>query len=314
MTMSPTPQSPLSRFNLPEAALKELQDYGEWIQKYRIREIGEIKMQKIRLQLGTYAQRQDGVQMQRIKFPGGTITSDQLVKLADVADKYASGFIHFTTREDAQLYYIKLEECPEMMAELASAGITTREACGNTIRNITACYRSGVSATEVFNVTPYAHALFRFLLRNKFNQVMGRKFKIAFEGCEEDHAGMRFHDFGFKAVTKKENGRIRRGFRTYIGGGLGGTPMLTLGNPRFFNRQRDSIISSQRVGGGIDMRQGQKILLQPFKLGSSLGTRNHFDPNQRGGANSSFPQQKINRLSPRGVRVSKKFNPSRRID
>ncbi len=224
--MTTPSQHPLSRFQLSDTVRKELEEYGEWVQKYRMREIGEIKMQKIRLQLGTYAQRQEGVQMQRIKFPGGVMTSDQLVKLADVADKYASGFIHFTTREDAQLYYIKLEECPEMMAELASAGITTREACGNTIRNITACYRSGVSATEVFNVVPYAEALFRFLVRNKFNQVMGRKFKIAFEGCAEDHAGMRFHDFGFKAVVKKDGGKIRRGFRTYIGGGLGGTPML----------------------------------------------------------------------------------------
>ncbi len=224
--MSNLSQHPLSRFNLPDETRKELVDYGEWIQKYRLREIGEIKMQKIRLQLGTYAQRQEGVQMQRIKFPGGVMSSDQLIKLADVADRFASGFIHFTTREDAQLYYIKLEECPEMMAELASAGITTREACGNTVRNITACYRSGVAATEVFNVVPYAEALFRFLVRNKFNQVMGRKFKIAFEGCEEDHAGMRFHDFGFKAAVKKEGGRVRRGFRTYVGGGLGGTPML----------------------------------------------------------------------------------------
>lgn len=214
------------RFDLPEAIQKELDEYQEWIKKYRAREIGEVKMQKIRLQLGTYAQRQDGVQMQRIKFPGGTISSDQLVKLADVADRYASGFIHFTTREDAQLYYIKLEECPDMMRELASAGITTREACGNTVRNITACYRSGISATEIFDVTPYAHAFFRFLMRNKFNQVMGRKYKIAFEGCVEDHAGMRFHDMGFQAVIRKVGSKESRGFRTYLGGGLGGTPML----------------------------------------------------------------------------------------
>ena len=205
---------------------KELDEYQEWIKKYRAREIGEVKMQKIRLQLGTYAQRQEGVQMQRIKFPGGTISSDQLLKLADVADRYASGFIHFTTREDAQLYYIKLEECPDMMRDLASAGITTREACGNTVRNITACHRSGVSATEIFDVVPYAEALFRFFVRNKFNQVMGRKYKIAFEGCREDHAGMRFHDMGFQAVIRKEGSKEIRGFRTYLGGGLGGTPML----------------------------------------------------------------------------------------
>ena len=216
----------MSPAELPASVQKELAEYEEWIKKYRANQIGEIKMQKIRLQLGTYAQRQEGVQMQRIKFPGGKMSADQLLALADVADRYASGFIHFTTREDAQLYYLKLEDCPDMMRRLASAGITTREACGNTVRNITACYRSGVSATEVFDVVPYAQGLFRFLVRNKFNQVMGRKFKIAFEGCAEDHSGMRFHDFGFQAAVKKEGGKEARGFRTYIGGGLGGTPML----------------------------------------------------------------------------------------
>ncbi len=212
--------------DLPVQVISELEDYQDWIKKYRAREIGEVKMQKIRLQLGTYAQRQEGVQMQRIKFPGGTMTSDQLINLADVSVKYASGFIHFSTREDAQLYYIQLEQCPDMMRDLASAGITTREACGNTVRNITACYRSGISTTESFDCEPYARGLFSFLVRNKFNQVMGRKFKIAFESCSVDHSGMRFHDLGFQAVVKKEDGRERRGFRTYIGGGLGGVPML----------------------------------------------------------------------------------------
>ncbi len=211
---------------LPKAAKEELADYEEWVARFRAGEIGDIKMQKIRLQLGTYAQRQEGVQMQRIKFPGGAISSEQLTRLADVADRYASGFIHFTTREDAQLYYIKLEQCGQMMRELAAAGITTREACGNTVRNITACYRSGISASEPFDVTPYYQALFEFLMRNKFNQVMGRKFKIAFESCAEDHAGMRYHDMGFKAVVRREGGREQRGFRAYIGGGLGGIPIL----------------------------------------------------------------------------------------
>lgn len=221
-------QSPSAKDStfVTEAVRRELEDYRAWIQKYQLREIGEVKMQKIRLQLGTYAQRQEGVQMQRIKFPGGVISADQLAKLADVADKYASGFIHFTTREDAQLYYVNLSRCPDLMLELASVGITTREACGNTVRNITSCYRAGIAKDEVFDVTPYAQALFRFLVRNKFNQVLGRKFKVAFEGCADDHAGMRFHDMGFKAVIRSEAGRERRGFRTYLGGGLGATPAL----------------------------------------------------------------------------------------
>src|SRR6058998_996871 len=211
---------------VPEFIVDELAHYEEQIKKYRAGELGEVKMQKLRLHFGTYAQRQEGVQMQRIKFPGGILSSDQLIRLADVADRYGSGFIHFTTREDAQLYYLKLEEAPEMMRYLAEAGITSREACGNTVRNITACYRAGTSSTEVFDVTPYAEALFRYLVRNKYNQNLGRKFKITFEGCAEDHCGLRIHDIGLWAVTHIRNGKLRRGFRVYLGGGLGSTPHL----------------------------------------------------------------------------------------
>lgn len=211
---------------VPASIIEELEDYRAWIEKFQAGKVGEIKMQKIRLQLGTYAQRQEGVQMNRIKFPGGTLSSRQMRGLADAADKYGSGFIHFTTREDAQIYYLKLNECPDMMIDLAKAGITTREACGNTVRNITACYRSGVSATQVFDVIPYAQALFEFLVRNKYNQVMGRKFKIAFESCHDDHSGLLYHDFGFQSVIREENGKQQRGFRTYMAGGLGAVPIL----------------------------------------------------------------------------------------
>ncbi len=209
---------------IPEFIEDELAYYDQQIKKYRAGELGETKMQKFRLQFGTYAQRQEGVQMQRIKIPGGYLTADQLTRLADAADRYASGFIHFTTREDAQLYYLRLEEAPALLRDLAEVGITTREACGNTVRNITACYRAGVSHTEVFNVYPYAQALFSYFVRNKFNQNMGRKFKIAFEGCADDHSALAFHDLGFHAVNREENGETRRGFRVHVGGGMGSGP------------------------------------------------------------------------------------------
>ncbi len=212
--------------SIPPAIEAEIAEYAEQIGQYRRGELGEVKMQKLRLQLGTYAQRQDGVQMVRIKLPGGVLAADQMLALADAADRFGSGFVHFTTREDAQLYYVKLDEVPALLRHLASHGITTREACGNTVRNITACYRAGVSATEPFDVTPYAEALARYLLRNKYNQVMGRKFKIAFEGCHEDHSAIRIHDLGFVAQVREENGRVRRGFRVYVGGGLGAAPAL----------------------------------------------------------------------------------------
>src|SRR6266496_4194675 len=198
---------------LPAHVRDELDNYQEQIRKYRAGEVDETKMQKLRLHFGTYAQRQEGVQMQRIKIPGGVLTSDQLIRLADAADRFGSGFLHFTTREDAQIYYVKLEETPDLLRFLAEAGITS-------------CYRAGTSATEAFNVLPYAEALFRYLVRNKYNQNLGRKFKIAFEGCADDHSGLRIHDIGLWAVTKTRNGKMRRGFRVYLGGGLGAAPHL----------------------------------------------------------------------------------------
>src|SRR4029450_9549263 len=167
--------------HVPAYVLEELANYEQQIRKYRAGEVDETKMQKLRLHFGTYAQRQEGVQMQRIKIPGGFLTADQLVRLADAADRFGSGFMHFTNREDVQIYDVKLEESPPLLRFLAEAGITSREACGNTVRNITACYRAGTSSTEAFDVSPYAEALFRYLVRNKYNQNLGRKFKITFE-------------------------------------------------------------------------------------------------------------------------------------
>ncbi|MBI3650397.1 MAG: nitrite/sulfite reductase [Acidobacteria bacterium] len=211
---------------LPDDVENELANYEAQIRKYLAGEIGETKMQKLRLHFGTYAQRQEGVQMQRIKIPGGFLSAEQLTRLADAADRFGSNFIHFTTREDAQLYYVRLEEAPALLRFLAAVGITTREACGNTVRNITACYRAGVSHNEAFNVLPYAEALFRFLVRHKQHQNLGRKFKITFEGCAEDHSALRIHDLGFWAVNRIVDGQLKRGFKVYMGGGLGGAPHL----------------------------------------------------------------------------------------
>src|SRR6266498_3913022 len=198
---------------LPKYVQDELANYEQQIRKYRAGEVDETKMQKLRLHFGTYAQRQEGVQMQRIKIPGGVLSADKLKRLADAADRFGSGFLHFTTREDAQIYYVKLEETPDLLRFLAAGGITSREACGNTVRNITACYRAGTSATEAFNVLPYSEALFRYLVRNKYNQNLGRKFKITFEGCAEDHSALRIHDIGFHAQTRRVHGAEQRGFQ-----------------------------------------------------------------------------------------------------
>src|ERR1044072_114294 len=207
---------------IPSYVQDELTWYEEQIAKYRTGELDETKMQKVRLQFGTYAQRQEGVQMQRIKIPAAYLTADQLERLADASDRFGSAFIHFTTREDAQIYYVSLDETPTLLRSPAGGGITTREACGNTVRNITACYRAGTSATEAFDVRPYAESMFQYLVRNKLNQNLGRKFKIAFEGCAEDHSGLRIHDIGLWARVKDG----QRGFKVFLGGGLGADPHL----------------------------------------------------------------------------------------
>ncbi|MCH6574743.1 MAG: nitrite/sulfite reductase, partial [Bacteroidetes bacterium] len=213
--------------DLPSDVRSELDEFDKKVRDYEMGLIGEIKFQKIRLQLGNYAQRQQGYQMQRIKIPYGGLNSNQLRRLADVGDKYANNFLHLTTRQDIQIYYLNIKQVPNMMRELADVDITTREACGNTVRNVTACHISGVSPTESFDVTPYAEAFKNFLLRNPICQNMGRKFKVCFEGCPDvDHAGIRIHDIGFRARVKEIDGQLKRGFEIWIGGGLGASPSL----------------------------------------------------------------------------------------
>ncbi len=164
----------------------------------------------------------DAPGMLRIKIPFGGITPEQMEVLADVADEYSHGVLHVTTRQDFQLHYIHIDDTPELMRRLASVGITTREACGNSVRNVTACPLAGVCEGEAFDVTPYAKALSRFLLGHPDCQDFGRKFKIAFSGCTDEACGLvKMHDFGAVARIRIENGTERRGFALYVGGGLG---------------------------------------------------------------------------------------------
>jgi sulfite reductase beta subunit-like hemoprotein len=164
----------------------------------------------------------DAPGMQRIKIPGGGLNAAQLETLADLAEEYSDGIAHVTTRQDVQLHYVHIEDTPTLMRRLGAANITTREACGNSVRNVTACPYSGVCPGEVFDVTPYSHALARFLLGHPDCQNFGRKFKPAFSGCPQDACGLtNMHDLGLIAVKRMENGQEKRGFAMYVGGGLG---------------------------------------------------------------------------------------------
>ncbi len=167
----------------------------------------------------------DAPGMQRIKIPYGGLNGAQLEVMAELAEEYSDGIAHVTTRQDFQLHYVHMEDTPSLMRRLAAVGITTREACGNSVRNVTACPFSGVCPDEAFDVTPYAKALARFLLGHPDCQNFGRKFKPAFSGCSQHACGLTsMHDLGAIAVTRRENGVEVRGFELYVGGGLGAVP------------------------------------------------------------------------------------------
>jgi sulfite reductase (ferredoxin) len=163
----------------------------------------------------------DAPGMQRIKIPYGGLNPAQLETLADLAEEYSDGILHVTTRQDIQLHYVHIEDTPSIFRRLAAEGITTREACGNTVRNVTGCPLAGVCRTETFDITPYAKACSKFLLGHKDTQNFGRKFKVAFSGCAQEACGLvMLNDVG--AVAKVEGGK--RGFAFYVGGGLGSVP------------------------------------------------------------------------------------------
>lgn len=204
------------------AAKKDIIELEQKIKRFQNGEIEEDKFKLYRLTRGVYGQRQPGVQMIRIKLPYGKVTAAQLVKIADVSDKYATGNLHLTTRQDIQLHYVKMTESPALWAELEEESVTLREACGNTVRNVTASADAGINPQEPFDISPYAHALTHYFLRNPICQDMGRKFKIAFASDEQDTAYTYFHDIGF--LPKIEKGQ--RGFKVVIGGGLGAQAMV----------------------------------------------------------------------------------------
>jgi sulfite reductase (ferredoxin) len=179
---------------------------------------------EFRLRHGVYGQRQAGVQMLRIKIPLGRLTADQCEALADLSEEYADGISHITTRQDVQFHFVDIHDTPNLMRRLAAVDITTKEACGNVVRNVTCCPDSGVCTDEAFDVTPHAHAMAYFLLRHPDAQNFGRKFKIAFSGCAQHHCGLaRMHDIGAVAKYKEIDGEKVEGFEVWVGGGLGAT-------------------------------------------------------------------------------------------
>jgi sulfite reductase (ferredoxin) len=202
-------------------AKEDIIELNTKIKAFRSLQMDEEKFRAFRLTRGVYGQRQEGVQMIRIKLPFGKITPEQLIRVADVSDEFAAHNLHLTTRQDIQIHYVKLENAPKVWAKLEEVNVTTREACGNAVRNITASANAGIDPNEPFDVTPYAYEHFKFFLRNPVCQEMGRKFKISFSSSEADSAYGFMHDLGFIPKVKTENGKEVRGFKVFIAGGLG---------------------------------------------------------------------------------------------
>ena len=211
----------LGRARLDFADEHDIDEFVDGLGKYERGEISPEAWRRFRLVRGTYGQRQDNVQMLRIKIPQGIVTASQMRAMAGVAARYSRGFCHVTTRQNIQYHFVLLSVVEEVMRELAIEGLTTREACGNSVRNITGCPYAGTSETEIFDVTPYAEAMTRYFLRHPLSGVLPRKFKIAFEGCTEDHALASIHDIGWRARIVDG----RKGFRVTVAGGTSILPV-----------------------------------------------------------------------------------------
>jgi sulfite reductase beta subunit-like hemoprotein len=209
-----------------EAIEAEIVRFEERIRELQSGAITAEQFRPFRLKHGTYGQRQPGFQMLRVKIAAGVLTPAQLRVLAIIADEYSTGRGHLTTRENVQFHFVKLEHVGASMRLLADAGLTTREACGNTVRNVTACPVAGICPGEAFDVTPYALGVSRYLLRHPDFHDLPRKFKIAFSGCENDGdcAVAGIHDVGLIAQVRGVNGTSHRGFKVLVGGGLGSLP------------------------------------------------------------------------------------------
>ena len=203
---------------------KDIIELDRKIQLYQNGKIDENGFRSLRLARGIYGQRQEGVQMIRIKLPFGKLTSEQLHRIADVSDEYSTGRLHITTRQDIQIHYVSLDRTPELWADLEKSDITLREACGNAVRNVTASETAGIDPDEPFDVSPYAQAVFKFFLRNPICQELGRKFKISFSATDQDSALSFMHDLGFIAKTNIKNDQVIRGFKVMMAGGLGAQP------------------------------------------------------------------------------------------
>ncbi len=236
--MAIAPVVPPAR-DLVEEQHRDIERFERAIAQYLAGEIPEDVFRVMRLNNGIYGQRQGGTnQMVRIKLPAGTITPEQLDLMGHLAETYSRGWGHITTRQNVQIHFVELTKVPDVMRELAKVGLTSREACGDTVRNVMACHLAGACPHEQLDVTPWAEATFEHFVRNPLGQRLPRKFKVNFSGCSTDCGQAMFNDVGVVATTRTlEDGIVEQGFRVYIAGGLGATPHPALALEDFTSRE-----------------------------------------------------------------------------
>jgi sulfite reductase (ferredoxin) len=226
------------------AGIADAEKFEDILAGYLRGEVEEDAFRIFRLNNGIYGQRQGGHnQMVRVKIPYGGLLPHQFETLADIADVYSRGWGHITTRQNVQFHFVELEKVTEVMRVLAHSGMTTREACGDTVRNIQGCHFAGVCPYEKLDITPWAEAAYRHFVRNPLSQRLPRKFKINFSGCATDCGQAMFNDIGVVATTRThDDGSTEAGFQVFVAGGLGANPHPALALEDF--TQRDELLAT----------------------------------------------------------------------
>ena len=231
-------EAPIPR-DLDAEQLRDIERFEIAIDQFLKGEISDDVFRVMRLNNGIYGQRQGGTnQMVRVKLPAGSITPEQFDVMADLSSEFSRGWGHITTRQNIQFHFVDLRRIPDLLRRLADVQLTSREACGDTVRNVMACHLAGACPYEKLDVTPWAEAVYRHFVRNPLGQRLPRKFKVNFSGCSTDCGQAMFNDVGVVAATRtREDGSIESGFRIYIAGGLGATPHPALALEDFTTRE-----------------------------------------------------------------------------
>ena len=274
----------------------DIEKFDRVLEGYLAGEISEEVFRVFRLHNGIYGQRQGGRnQMVRVKLPYGGITAEQFDQLAHIADEYSRGWGHITTRQNVQFHYVQLERIPDVMRDLAAVGLTTREACGDAVRNVMGCHLAGACPKEHLDISAWAEAAYRHFLRNPLNQRLPRKFKINFSGCETDCGQAMFNDVGVVATTRTlDDGTSEAGFRVFVAGGLGANPFPAMALEDFTSREDlmptiESIVRVFNATGERDNKLRARMKWVVQKLGWEETQRRIFKERKFLLASSSWP-------------------------